>query len=45
MIDRAHAHVSVQRQCVLRGLPRNTVYYRAHPQPMDDPLLRAIDRL
>lgn len=45
MIDRAHVHVSAQRQCILRGVPRSTVYYRAHPRPMGDPLLRAIDRL
>ena len=45
MIDRAHSRVSVHRQCVLLGVPRSTVYYRAHPRPVDDRLLRAIDRI
>ncbi|UTV80729.1 IS3 family transposase [Acidithiobacillus sp. YTS05] len=45
MIDRAQTPVSVQRQCALLGVPRSTVYYRAHPRPMGDGLLRAIDRL
>ena len=42
MIDRAHSRVSVHRQCVLLSVPRSTIYYRAHPRPVDDRLLRAI---
>jgi putative transposase len=30
---------------VLLGVPRSTIYYRAHPRPVDDRLLRAIDRV
>ncbi|MGC9128847.1 MAG: IS3 family transposase, partial [Acidithiobacillus sp.] len=45
MIDRADSRLSVQRQCALLGVPRSTVYYRAHPRSVDDGLLRAIDRL
>lgn len=45
MIDRAHSQVSVQRQCILLGVPRSIVYYRAHPRPVDDGLLRAVDRI
>lgn len=45
MIDRARSQPSVQRQCALLGVSRSTVYYRPHPRPVDDELLRRIDRL
>ena len=45
MIDRARPQLSVQRQCALLGVSRSTVYYRGHPRPLDDALLRAVDRL
>ncbi|MEY2334685.1 IS3 family transposase [Acidithiobacillus ferrianus] len=45
MIDRARSQPSVQRQCVLLGVPRSTVYYRPRPRPVDDDLLRRIDHL
>ena len=44
MIDRAHPHLSVARQCDLLGLARSTLYYQAvDAGPEDLALMRLVD--
>lgn len=45
MIEPAHKHVSVKRQCELLGLPRSTYYYRSTPMSQETlEIMKLVDR-
>lgn len=46
MVDRAHAHVSVRRQCELLRVSRSGLYYEPAPtDPAELALMRQLDEL
>lgn len=45
LLEKDHKELSLARQCELLGIARSTAYYKAHEEPEDENLLKALDEI